>query len=144
MLDDGLDHLGVCRRRKLASKISSLSTRRKLAKLVNSSSHQRMSKTDIQTWAQESRLLADDNAETGEAFQWDAIETNWDDGFIPYAQKMLLTGSTKRRSEFLKERMVPLASRAGAISILLPITSYSRTHVHFAISLNPQCIRRKH
>jgi hypothetical protein len=91
-----------------------MSTRRLLAKLqavaaAASGISEKMSKSEIQSWAQ--RVEGGDDEATG--FDWERLDEKWDD-FLKYAQLQVTSGKTKIRTMFLQERLLPLAARAGA------------------------------
>lgn len=91
-----------------------MSTRRPLAKLQAAAAaaangiSEKMSKSEIQSWAQ--RVEGRDDEST--RFDWENLDEKWDD-FLKYAQLQVTSGKTKIRTMFLQERLLPLAARAG-------------------------------
>lgn len=76
-----------------------------------------MSKAEIQSWIAASEREDEDDASA--AFQWNSLHEDWQT-FVDFAIGHLLTGSTKMRTEFLEERLTPLAARGGMQNIERP------------------------
>lgn len=77
-----------------------------------------MSKAEIQSWITASEG-ADNDEDEVPTFQWTDIheESRWPT-FLEYAKGKILTSSTKRRIEFLEERLTPLSLRGGTMSVI--------------------------
>ena len=97
----------------LSSSQPLMSTRRPFAKLQAATTaangiSEKMSKSEIQSWAQH----VDSGADEGTGFDWENLDEKWDE-FMKYAQLQVTSGKTKIRTAFLQERLLPLAARAG-------------------------------
>lgn len=69
-----------------------------------------MSNQEILLWSQRVHL-DDDEGNQASAFEWGSLFDNWD-GFMTFAQREILSGSTKKRTGFINGRLIPLATRA--------------------------------
>jgi len=75
-----------------------------------------MSKAEIQSWIIAAET-PDDEEEAGPYFDWTQLneESKWPT-FMDYATGQILTSSTRKRIDFIENRVIPLVLRGGAYS----------------------------
>lgn len=117
-----------CSNQYLASKVNTLqkvspsvrSQKKALAKLVASSNaHERMSRSEIQSWVHAAKKLGDDfdnddddaSHSTGTATPLDPAQ-QWQD-FILMARRSVTQARTVKRVNFLREKLLAVAERGG-------------------------------
>jgi len=71
-----------------------------------------MSKQEILAWSQRIEEDEDEGDNQSTDFDWSTLFDNWSN-FMLFSEREILSGSTKKRTSFLLERLVPLATRAG-------------------------------